>query len=566
IGSPTGVLFPLKAKLPSKYRNAFWMMDWSYGRIVAVHLKPHGAGYTGSYETVLRGKPLNVTDMEVGPDGAIYFATGGRGTQSGLYRVSFVGFDSSGSEGVKDDQAARMRGDRHRLETFHGKRDEKAVAAAWPFLNSIDRYLRYAARIAVEAQPVEEWKSRAISETNPQGALTALLALARAGTTSDQPDLFSALKKFPTASLPEEQQLLKLRVIEVSIARHGRPSDEVVKTGIEKLSPLYPAKSWPLNRELSQILIALGAPDVVKKSLDLVSKAETQEEQLHYIVALRNVTNGWTIDDRKRYLSWFTKSGPGEDAGPTYPAGGSYFINASTKHPAQFVQWFEDVGIKAGNGASYKNFITKLKLAVVQQLTPAERAQLAPLLVEKAAANISAAAANRKIVQEWKMSDFAADLEKPSRGRNFARGKEMFSVAQCVQCHNLAGEGGAIGPDLAGAGAKYTRRDLLESIIEPSKVLSDQYQNIMVTTKNGDDIVGRLVDENDKTIGLVPNLLTGDRIEVSKTSIQDRRPSALSPMPEGLVSILTRDEILDLVAYMEAGGRKEHAVFQAARK
>jgi putative heme-binding domain-containing protein len=505
--------------------------------------------------------------MQVGPDGAVYFTTGGRGTQSGLYRITHPGVHAIDSDFVAADaNAQKARALRHELESFHGHRDAKAVAAAWPQLGSSDRYLRYAARIALESQPVDEWKSKAIGETNPEAALTALLALARVGTSSDQSDLFDALKKFPTTSLPEEQQLLKLRVIEVSIARHGRPSEDIVKRGIEKLSPLYPAKSWPLNRELSQILIYFDAPGVVQKTLDLAAKAETQEEQLHYIVALRNAKSGWTIEDRKRYLSWFKKSGPGENAGPTYPAGGNYFINASVKHSADLEKWFEDVDLKAGNGASYKNFITKLKLGIIEQLTPAERAQLAPLLVEKPAADISAAAANRKFIREWKMSDFADDVSQPSRGRNFARGKEMFAIAQCVQCHAMSGEGGAVGPDLTGAGAKYSRRDLLESILEPSKVISDQYQNIQVTTKNGDDVVGRLVDENDKVIGVVPNLLTGDRVEIKKSNIADRHASKLSPMPEGLVSILTKDEILDLVAYLESGGRKEHAAFRTARK
>jgi putative heme-binding domain-containing protein len=567
IGSPTGVLFPTKAKFPAKYRNAFWMMDWSYGRIVAVLLQPNGAGYKGTFETILRGKPLNVTDMEVGPDGAVYFATGGRGTQSGLYRVSYTaGRPTDNYFERMNAGSMKARELRHELEAFHGKRDAKAVAMAWPVLSSDDRYLRYAARIAIESQPVDEWKSKATSEKNPQAALTALLALARVGATSDQSDMYNALSKFPTASLPEDQQLLKLRVIEVSIARHGKPSEEIVQRGIEKLSPLYPAKSWPLNRELSQILISLNAPGVVQKTLDLLGKAETQEEQLHYLVALRNAKSGWTIDDRKRYLSWFRGRTAGEQAGPNYPNGGGYFVNASSKHPAEFVQWFEDVGIKAGNGASYNNFIKKLKLGYIDQLTPNDRAQLAAFLVEKPVAAVVEAAANRKIVQEWKMSDFAADIAKPSSGRNFARGKEAYAVAQCVQCHRLGDEGGAVGPDLAGAGAKYSRRDLLESIIEPSKVLSDQYENIVVTTKDGEDLTGRLVEETDKVIALVPNMLTGDRVDVKKANIKERRASKLSPMPEGLVNILTKDEILDLVAYLEAGGRKDHAAFKTAQK
>ncbi len=561
IGSPTGVMAPTKGKFPAKYRNAIWMMDWSYGRIVAVHLQPNGASYNGTFDTVVKGKPLNVTDMEVGPDGAVYFATGGRGTQSGLYRVSYVA-PSSGMDS-RDPVAEKSRALRKELETFHGKQDAKAVATAWSHLSSDDRFTRYAARIAVEAQPVSEWKSKALAETNPNGALIALLALARVGASADQGDVFTALSKFPTASLPEDQQLLKLRVIEVSIARHGRPADEFVQRGIEKLSPLYPAKSWPLNRELSQILIAFDAPGVVAKTLDLVAKAQTQEEQLHYLVALRKAKT-WTLNERKAWFSWFQNRTAGQDAGPTYPAGGNYFISKTAKHPAEFEQWFTDVGLpKAGNGSSYNNFLKKLKKEVADGLTPADQMALGDLL-GSSADELAALKPKKehKFVQEWKMSDFADALNGPSRARNFANGREAWLAGQCVQCHRLNDEGGAVGPDLAGAGVKYSRRDLLESILEPSKVLSDQYQNMTITKKDGDDVTGRVIEDSDTKVVLVTNPLTGDKVELKKSDVKSRTPSKLSPMPEGLASVLTKEEILDLLAYMESAGNKQHAAFK----
>src|SRR5437867_2807214 len=100
IGSPTGVKFGTGSTFPKKYQRALYAMDWTYGRILAVHLTPQGATYTATYENFVcpaalvrdtEKAPLNVTDLEFGQDGAMYFATGGRGTQSGLYRVSYVG-------------------------------------------------------------------------------------------------------------------------------------------------------------------------------------------------------------------------------------------------------------------------------------------------------------------------------------------------------------------------------------------------------------------------------------------------------------------------------------------
>ena len=147
VGSPTGVRFGTGAKFSEKYQRAAYILDWSYGRILAVHLAPNGASYGGTMENFVVGKPLNVTDVEVGKDGAMYFTIGGRGTQGGLYRVTYTGKEStklakgSGSD-KKSDQARALR---RQLEAFHGKQDAKAIATAWPHLDSEDRFVRYAA-------------------------------------------------------------------------------------------------------------------------------------------------------------------------------------------------------------------------------------------------------------------------------------------------------------------------------------------------------------------------------------------------------------------------------------
>jgi putative heme-binding domain-containing protein len=160
------------------------------------------------------------------------------------------------------------------------------------------------------------------------------------------------------------------------------------------------------------------------------------------------------------------------------------------------------------------------------------------------------------------MADLVPALAEASNGRNFRRGREGFAVAQCLACHKFGTEGGSVGPDITGAASRFNRRDLLETIIEPSKVISDQYQNITVTKKNGDDVTGRLVEENDERLVLVTNPLSGERAEIKKRDVAKRAPSKISPMPEGLVNILTKEEILDLLAYIEAGGKREHAAFK----
>lgn len=90
-GSPTGVAVYNHVMYPRRYHDALFLGDWSRGRILAIYLKPQGGTYSTEVETFAAGKPLNVTGLEVGPDGALYFCTGGRGTEGGIYRIVWRG-------------------------------------------------------------------------------------------------------------------------------------------------------------------------------------------------------------------------------------------------------------------------------------------------------------------------------------------------------------------------------------------------------------------------------------------------------------------------------------------
>src|SRR5262249_39944189 len=143
-GSPTGVTFGYGAKFPAKYQDALFACDWSYGKLYAVHLTPDGSSYKATAEDFLSGAPLQMTDIVVSPaGGAMSFPTGGRGTQSGLYRVTYAGKESTAP--VKDDPPNAGRELRHKLEAFHARKDPKAVETAWPHLDSTDRFIRAAA-------------------------------------------------------------------------------------------------------------------------------------------------------------------------------------------------------------------------------------------------------------------------------------------------------------------------------------------------------------------------------------------------------------------------------------
>ena len=128
-GSPTGVCFGYGAKFPAKYQNAFFACDWSYGKLYAVHLKPKGSTYTATVEEFASAQPLPITDLLINPDdGAMYFTVGGRRVQSGLYRVTYIGNESTApARSVPGGKLGRQ--DRHSLEV-HLQRDAAAASAS----------------------------------------------------------------------------------------------------------------------------------------------------------------------------------------------------------------------------------------------------------------------------------------------------------------------------------------------------------------------------------------------------------------------------------------------------
>src|SRR5258706_12705154 len=104
------------------------------------------------------------------------------------------------------------------------------------------------------------------------------------------------------------------------------------------------------------------------------------------------------------------------------------------------------------------------------------------------------------------MGDLLPALDQVGKGRDFNRGKEAFEVAQCLACHRFGSEGGAAGPDLTAVSSRFKRQDILESILLPSKVISEQYANLTIRT--ADDVIeGRILQETDDKLIVLPNPL-----------------------------------------------------------
>ena len=321
-GSPTGVTFGYGANFPAKYQKAMYILDWSWGKIYAVHLKPDGSTYTGKKETFITGSPLPVTDAIIHPeDGSMYFAIGGRKVQSGLYRVSYVGKEKSDPVSVKP-QVNEHASLRHKLENLHIGEHPGALNIAWPHIDHPDRFIRWAALMAIQRLPVEKWAEKALSEKNQGKRAYVLLSLAKATgidpfhrKKSDPPinremgiKILQSLLELDFEKLSPSEQLSMVRTYQVAMVRFGKPSKQTADQIVAQLDAHFPAKTYEMNWLLCETLAFLEAPTVAKKGISLLQKATTQEEQMEYARSLRNLKTGWTKDLRTQYFNWFLKA------------------------------------------------------------------------------------------------------------------------------------------------------------------------------------------------------------------------------------------------------------------
>ncbi len=554
-GSPVGVAFGYEAAYPAKYQRALYLLDWTYSTIYACHLTPDGASYTGEVEDFVFGQPLQVTDAVIGHDGAMYFTAGGRGTRSALYRVVYTGSESTAKVDYRDSDGAELRALRRKLEAWHqpGDADLKFI---WQQLGHEDRYIRYAARVALEHRPLETWRDEALAATQPRVALTALMALARQGSSDDLPGVAQALLKLEPSTLDALGRLTWLRNFQLAFIRLGKPADDLRQEVLQRLEPMYVVEGDnDFNQELIQLLVYLDSPHAVPLGLASIQHLESQPEPvpqwsrflqrnagyggtvqamldnmppvraIQYAFTLRTAESGWTDTTRREYLSFFARAS-------MHPGGASFpgFLSQSrgdalAKVPAEELPLYDEV------------------LAVPLGRRPYE------------------ATPPQGPGQVWTVAAALESLGGTIRGANFEQGRNLYHATNCAKCHRMAGEGGAIGPDLSTAGRKFSLPDMLEAIIEPSKAISDQYGSHQIATVDGQVLIGRIVKVGDQVhvytadIDRPPVVLASDEID-------EMVPSAVSQMPVGTVDALSPTELKHLVAYLLSSGDPKAEVFK----
>jgi putative heme-binding domain-containing protein len=640
-GSPVGIEFYEHDVYPQEYRGALLLGDWSRGRIVLTALERQGATYRPARPSVefVYGEPLNVTDLEVGPDGLVYFTLGGRDTEGGLYRIRYqpgwwerwfgarkppegvlaaarqpqplsswghaallrkkesmgeqwaaelTALATRANAAVPDrvqallllerlgprpradllrtllaDQAPEVRAAAALVVGMHGSDRAKALAAGalkdpdpfvrrraaeavvrmgldprqpsfapvddvYALLNDADRFVRYAGRLALERIPREQWRGRALAESRPAAAPEALLALVRTAQPAEMEALLSRAADLLSEASGEDALRL-LRAWQVAAIRApGGASPAARRQIAELLLPRFPAPQETLNREYARTLAYAGPPEAIGKILAAMPRGdENQPLQIHYVYCLRAIRHGWTAEQKTALTHWFAKA----------------------------VDW--------RGGASFTGYLNLMFDSALESFTPEEKQRaytrvpaFAPVEAGAQAAQTRGGLILPRVLERQKgVKTVSADeifefqmYDPMTLKANPEKGKEVFEK-ECASCHRFGSLGKDFGPDLTTVARRFQKKDILESVLWPSRTISDQYGSLIVETKEGDVVNALLVREDAQK--LVLKTAEVERpIEIPKAMVRDRRPSQISIMPEGLLDSYSMDQISDLFAFL----------------
>ena len=537
-GSPTAVMFGDKLNFPSPYREALFILDWTYGRVIAVHLAPRGATYRAATELFLQGRPLNVTDIAAGKDGAMYLITGGRKTQSALYRITATRSPATGESQVSEFELEARNHAQSSRDLVRRLQSTPTVVARTEFdviasyLDHNDPVVRYSASVALERLENGTSGEKLFGSTTSRPSFRALLSAARRMDARHTGEIVERLSSLSLSEASIGERLVWLRTLELCMGA----SAEAVKLHRERLESSLLAgweasrePHWQISREGTNVdyrrraAILLGALESASlpamAGRDLLTSS-VQEDRVTGLMALRNHRIGFSLENREAQLDALA-SMPDMEAGEGLP---------------DFHAWLERETLATLTPDEKQTYLNRV----------AKRNQPEPI------------PPSRAFVKKWQLDDFASI---DASGGDPRRGEAVFRDALCARCHRFGTGGPAIGPDLTFVAGRFSQRDILDSIFNPSKSVAENYRSITIETTEGRTVTGRLASGGDfrsEKIRLIPDLLRATSVvEVDKKLVESHRVSELSPMPQGLLDSFTERDITDLLAYLV--GRREAA-------
>lgn len=527
--SPTGLIFCDQSNWPSPFKDLLLMADWQLGRIFLVKLTPQGGTYIAESELFAEGGPFNVCDMAFGPDGNLYCITGGRGSQSGLYRIRYnakpnephsqnslqLSLPFSTREPFNNSGLQLRR----QLENLQRAPNGAELDFIWDNLGSEDVWIASSARSALERLPVDSWKGKLANSASSTATYQALIALARVGTADDQSILLSSLDKTDWSKLSTANKRVALRALQLSIIRHESAAKAAPRL-VSTLRPLFPSSDFGVNWLLQELLVRFQAENIVQDSLKAIQAATTQEEQFQYAKTLLHVTGQWSNQDVSNLLAWLQQS-------RSYQ-GGKLLDTIRQQLIEQFLTRLTD--------AQRTEFSDEIK----QLTTPLD-------------SSLATTISSRPFVRKWTVTELETELNKINEPLNIERGRVAIQAASCLKCHRFGDVGTQIGPDLSGVGKRFDQKALLESIVEPSKQIDPKYLNTTYLMNDGSIISGRTVGVSSTQLVIEVDSITGRTETIQRAEIEASSPAKVSPMPEGLIDVLTAEEVADLIGLLRRG-------------
>jgi len=336
-GSPTGLASCDGAGFPLYYDGAILAGDWTNGRILALFPERRGASFGGRIETLLQAQQgLSVTDLAFGPDGALYFVGGGRGTLGRLQRLVYRGPGPSAGQ--------RRLGRPHRAATwlrdapgedflvarlaelgeldpvlrrraceslaFARRLPEGAQERLCARLDDSDRWVRFAARRALERHGcacAPAWDPLSVGAA--ERALAALFA-----PVAPAPPPVAELGSERSA----EEWLAQLRVFGLLLAeRPDAVGPEVRRRAGAALLAGFPHADRRVARAQAELLARLPVPGALAALVQALSRETDRAQRLHFLRCAAAVEDGWTAELARPVLA-FLEQARGWQGGASY--------------------------------------------------------------------------------------------------------------------------------------------------------------------------------------------------------------------------------------------------------
>jgi putative heme-binding domain-containing protein len=271
--------------------------------------------------------------------------------------------------------------------------------------------------------------------------------------------------------------------------------------------------------ECALLLADLECETIVADTFSALMSSARQEDRLAGLYALRNVRTGWKKSQRIDYFR-------------------------SLNEGASFVR-----------GEGMEKFLKQIRDEAIATLGESEKTEFEELLTPLSTTlDDLTTFTSRPIVRQWTMEALTPALTDNSYQPDRQRGKAIFDAAQCNRCHRSGARGPAVGPDLTHVANRFSRNDILRSIIEPSQVIAENYRSVQILTTDGRVVSGRPLIEGDyrsQKLAIVSDpMKPTESIEIDKSEIESLKESPISPMPAGLLDTFNEQEIRDLLEYL----------------